>query len=57
MERIGIIGLGLMGTSLALALKKYLPGIMIAGSDQSQQHLDFNLANQTINQLFFYVVC
>ena len=50
MEKIGIIGLGLMGTSLALALKKYLPGIMIAGSDQNQRHLAFNLANQTINQ-------
>ena len=50
MKKIGIIGLGLMGTSLALALKKYLPGVMIAGSDQNQRHLEFNLANQTVNQ-------
>lgn len=37
--KIGIIGLGLMGGSLALALKKYKQDITIYGYDTNQKHL------------------
>ncbi|MDN3668290.1 prephenate dehydrogenase [Echinicola jeungdonensis] len=38
MKKVHIIGLGLLGGSFALALKKAFPGIRITGTDHNQQH-------------------
>ena len=39
MERITIIGLGLIGTSIGLALKRAnLPGVEIVGTDKEPKH-------------------
>lgn len=35
---IGIVGLGLLGGSTALALKEHLPGVQLIGVDTSQDH-------------------
>ncbi|MFO7824829.1 MAG: prephenate dehydrogenase [Cyclobacterium sp.] len=43
MKKIHIIGLGLLGGSFALALKKALPDCDITGFDNRQKHLDMAL--------------
>lgn len=40
MKKAHIIGLGLLGGSFSLALKRIKPGITISGFDQNSQHLD-----------------
>lgn len=48
MMNIGIIGLGLMGSSLALAINKYCQDIIIYGNDKNRGNLDYVLANNII---------
>ena len=48
---IGIIGLGLIGGSFALAAKKYLDEVVIYGSDQNEAHLSEALEKQIIDQV------
>jgi prephenate dehydrogenase len=50
MQQIGIIGLGLMGGSMGLALKKYLPGIELLGSDSNEEHLNYALKKGIIDR-------
>jgi len=50
MQQIGIIGLGLMGGSMGLALKKYLPGIKLLGSDSNEEHLTYALKQGIIDR-------
>lgn len=50
MKQIGIIGLGLMGGSMGLAIKKYLPGVKVAGYDLNQNHLKYALKQGMIDQ-------
>jgi len=47
--KIGIIGLGLMGSSMALALKKYCDNIIVFGHDSNGNHLDYSKSNNIIN--------
>ncbi len=49
MMQIGIIGLGLMGCSLGLAIQKYIPGIKIAGYDLDDKHLKYACKNNIID--------
>jgi len=46
---IGIIGLGLIGGSLALALNKYLSAVEIKGFDKNADNLDYALKNSMID--------
>lgn len=48
---IGIIGLGLIGGSFAMAAKKYLDEVVIYGSDQNEAHLSEALEKQIIDQV------
>ncbi|MDI3546493.1 MAG: prephenate dehydrogenase [Halanaerobiales bacterium] len=50
MKQIGIIGLGLMGGSMGLAIKKYLPGVKVAGYDLNQNHLNYALKQGMVDQ-------
>ena len=51
MMNIGIIGLGLMGSSLALAINKYCQDIIIYGNDKNRGNLDYVLANNIITDV------
>lgn len=48
MMKVGIIGLGLMGSSLAMAIKKYCPGIKTYGYDNNTENLDYAYQKKTI---------
>lgn len=48
--KVGIIGLGLMGSSMALAIKKYCHNIDIYGYDKNAEHLSYTLENQVIDK-------
>ncbi len=49
MERVGIIGLGLMGSSMALALRENHPEFIIGGSDLKQEHQEYALSHNYID--------
>ncbi|WP_115766020.1 prephenate dehydrogenase/arogenate dehydrogenase family protein, partial [Escherichia coli] len=48
--RITIIGLGLIGGSLALAIKKRWPNMIIIGIDRNQESLKFAFDNGLIDE-------
>ena len=48
--KIGIIGMGLMGTSMAMALKKYIGDISIFGQDKDERHLNYVLTSNIITE-------
>lgn len=48
--KIHIIGLGLIGGSFALGLKKAFPGVKVSGSDSSEAHLQKALELNLIDQ-------
>ncbi len=50
--KVGIIGLGLIGGSIALKLKEVNKNISIYGFDKNNQSLDFSLKNQIIDKVF-----
>jgi len=54
MNKIGIYGLGLIGSSLGLAFKKYLPSVNVYGKDIKQRNeiysLNNNIIDKTINK-------
>ena len=50
MRKIGIIGLGLIGGSLGLALKKYTKNNIVYGYDINQEHLQYSLENNIIDK-------
>ncbi len=50
MSKIGIIGLGLMGASLGLALKKYLPENEIYGDDLNDENFKYAVDNDIIDK-------
>lgn len=50
MKKIHIIGLGLLGGSFALALKKAKPEILFTGSDSNEEHLQEALALGIIDE-------
>src|SRR5690554_6141341 len=50
MKKIHIIGLGLLGGSFALALKKAKPEIIFTGTDNNQEHLQEALALGIIDE-------
>jgi prephenate dehydrogenase len=52
-ENVGIIGLGLMGTSMGLAIKKYIPNIKISAYDINNDHLDFVLQRNIIDSILY----
>jgi len=47
--KVGILGLGLMGSSMALALKKYCNNIIVFGLDSNENHLDYSTNNNIID--------
>ncbi len=49
-QRVAIIGLGLIGGSLASAIKKHKLAAMVVGADQSQSDLAYALKNQVIDE-------
>ncbi len=49
--KIGIIGLGLMGGSLGLALQKYHSSIQILGHDINENHLKYAKENKIIDHV------
>lgn len=49
--KIGLIGLGLMGTSLGLALSKYRPDLHLSGYDINNEHLDYVLKKGIIKEI------
>src|SRR5690554_48774 len=49
MKKIGVIGIGLMGGSIALALKKSNPCFELYGLDKQQEHLEYALNNSIID--------
>jgi 3-phosphoshikimate 1-carboxyvinyltransferase len=49
-QRVAIIGLGLIGGSLASAIKKHKLAAMVVGADQSQSDLAYDLKNQVIDE-------
>ncbi len=51
MKKIGIIGLGLMGGSLALAIKEHLPELEVAGYDKNDKHLQFSRSRDFIDKV------
>ena len=51
MKKIHIIGLGLLGGSFALALKKVKPEILFTGIDDNQEHLQEALALGIIDEV------
>ncbi len=50
--KVGIIGLGLIGGSIALKLKEVNKNISIYGFDKNNQSLDFSLKNKIIDKVF-----
>ncbi|ACL69792.1 prephenate dehydrogenase [Halothermothrix orenii] len=50
MYRVGIIGLGLMGGSLGLALHKYLPNIQVYGQDIKKDNIDYSITHGIIDK-------
>ena len=48
--KLGIVGLGLMGSSLALAIKKYKSGVKILGNDKNRKHIEYALQNNVIDE-------
>jgi prephenate dehydrogenase len=50
--KIGIIGLGLIGGSIALKLKEVNNKIIIYGFDQNTDSLDYSLKNNIIDKRF-----
>lgn len=50
MRQVGIVGLGLIGGSLALALKRALPGLRILGVDRAAEALSQALAAGAIDE-------
>lgn len=51
MNYVGIIGLGLMGGSLGLALKKYYNGIKVLGRDIKKKNEVYSLENGIIDEI------
>ncbi len=49
MYNIAIIGLGLIGGSLALALNKFIPAVKIMGYDRDKNNLNYVLHNKIID--------
>jgi len=47
--KVGIIGLGLMGSSMALALKKYCDNIIVFGHDLNENHIAYSKNNNIID--------
>lgn len=47
--KIGIIGMGLMGTSMALALKKYCKNITIYASDKNTENLQYVIKKNIVD--------
>ena len=54
MKEISIIGVGLIGGSLALDIKKIYPKIVIKGIDASSDHLDKALELNIIDAVTTY---
>ena len=50
--KVGIVGLGLIGGSVALKLKEVNNNITIYGFDQNNRSLDFSLKNEIIDKKF-----
>ena len=50
--KIGIIGLGLIGGSIALKLKELDDNIIIYGFDQNTDSIDYSLKNEIIDKKF-----
>ena len=50
--KVGIVGLGLIGGSIALKLKEVNNNITIYGFDQNNRSLDFSLKNEIIDKKF-----
>lgn len=51
MKKIHVIGLGLLGGSFALALKKAMPDLHFTGTDNNQQHLQEALSIGIIEEM------
>ena len=51
MLKVGILGLGLIGGSIAKSLKYFSKEVVIAGFDTNRQNANFALENQLINYL------
>ncbi|HLV10756.1 MAG TPA: prephenate dehydrogenase/arogenate dehydrogenase family protein, partial [Halanaerobiales bacterium] len=49
MKKIGVIGIGLMGGSIALALKNNYPHFKLYGLDKQKEHLEYALNNNLID--------
>ena len=47
---IGVIGLGLIGGSFALAAKKHLTDVVLFGEDQNKEHLNEALERGIVDQ-------
>ena len=47
--KVGILGIGLIGGSLALSARKHIPDVEIFGLDQNEDHLDRSLAIKLID--------
>lgn len=48
---IGVIGLGLIGGSFALAAKEHLEDVVLYGADQNQAHLDEAIESGIVDQI------
>ncbi|MFW5992429.1 MAG: prephenate dehydrogenase [Halanaerobiaceae bacterium] len=48
---IGIIGLGLMGASMGLAVRKYTEKMMIYGADMNKKHVDYCINHGIIDNI------
>ena len=51
MVKVGILGLGLIGGSIAKSLQYSLKEVVIAGFDTNQQNADFALENKLVSYL------
>ncbi|RUM66969.1 MAG: prephenate dehydrogenase [Sulfurospirillum sp.] len=49
--KIGIVGLGLMGGSFGLSLKKSLPGVYVVGYDHSESHREKALSLGLVDEI------
>jgi prephenate dehydrogenase len=47
--KVGILGIGLIGGSLALSARKHIPDVELYGLDQNEDHLDRSLAIKLID--------